>query len=147
MEAKVVGNNKGLAEGFTKYFKAILEELEAAEKENYDEDSEKIENLRERDAEKITRVKPKRARKNSMGEEIFDVDEEEQNPSTNIEEAEIVDNQREQLLKQNDKFMRDLKKRKEEERKIMAEKAAEREKKDRAAAAAAKKVEPKPEDD
>jgi hypothetical protein len=39
--------------------------------------------MTDKDVERIIRVKPKRARKNSMGEEIFDVDEEETNPSTN----------------------------------------------------------------
>ena len=33
--------------------------------------------------EKVVRVMPKRSRKNSMGEEIFDVDEEELNPGIN----------------------------------------------------------------
>ena len=47
------------------------------------EETEKGEGLAQKDNERNLRVVPKRSRRNSIGQEIFDVDEEELPPRTN----------------------------------------------------------------
>lgn len=82
LEFKIEVGDKGLVDAVKKYFEILLEQLEAAQKENINDNSQS-DDISNKDIEKVIRVKPKRARKNSMGEEIFDVDEEETTPSTN----------------------------------------------------------------
>ena len=82
-----------------------------------------------RETERNTRVIPKRSRKNSAGDEIFDVEQEQAPPSANRtfslnseDEIELINNQHENVIRQNEKFMKELRRRKEEEKKLLLEK-------------------------
>ena len=74
LEFKIEVGDKGLVDAVRKYFEILVEQLEAAQKQNIQSNNQ-IDDINNKDMEKVTRVKPRRARKNSMGQEIFDVDE------------------------------------------------------------------------
>ena len=76
-EINFKGDNSidSLKDGMKLFFQTLASQLDIAEKEVLP--SEKDTSLMNmKDSEKMTRIKPKRARKNSMNEQIFDVDEE-----------------------------------------------------------------------
>lgn len=118
---------KAIADIFAKYA-SILEKEATVEVVGDLLSGRDDDTLSNKENERIMRVLPKKSRKNSIGEDIFDVDEEETNPQANVEEQELINNQREELIRNNEKFMREARRRKEEERKLLGDKGDKREK-------------------
>lgn len=116
--------NGSLQANFITFLKHVGSLIGSCEKDEGDEATE-TGDLTARDSARVTRVLLKKQSKNSINE---DSDEERLPRNANEEEEEIIDNQRDDILLNNDKFMREARKRMEETRKIMLEKDKGKEK-------------------
>lgn len=111
-------------ENFIRFLKHISSLVDSYEKDVSDEITE-AGDLTARDTARVTRVLLKKQSKNSLNE---DSDEERLPRNANEEEGDLIDMQRGDILLNNEKFMKDARKRMEEVRKIMMEKDKGKEK-------------------
>jgi Asp-tRNA(Asn)/Glu-tRNA(Gln) amidotransferase C subunit len=82
LEVDSPSNLKAITDIFTKYA-SILEKEATVEVVSDLLSGRDDDTLSNKENERIMRVLPKKSRKNSIGEDIFDVDEEETNPQSN----------------------------------------------------------------